>query len=178
MNIRWRGPYAIYPPRPTPFAPPSMLRSCVAFAGVFALQLMASGEISAQPSARARELEGRLVAPCCWTQTLDIHDSPIAAQLRAEIGQRLRSGEAETQIEDDLSVRFGPRIRAVPRGRDPRQLIPYLIAAAMLCAMISLIFAARRWLGPHQPAPAARDVDRRYESALDAELREFAERDG
>ena len=62
----------------------------------------------------AERLEGRLLAPCCWAQTLDIHGSEIANALRREIRTRLKMGESADSIEASLVARYGERIRAVP----------------------------------------------------------------
>jgi cytochrome c-type biogenesis protein CcmH len=62
----------------------------------------------------AERLEGRLLAPCCWAQTLDIHGSEIANELRREIRTRLKAGESPGQIEQSLIARYGERMRAVP----------------------------------------------------------------
>ncbi len=62
----------------------------------------------------AERLEGRLLAPCCWAQTLDIHGSEIANSLRREIRARLKAGENPEAIERSLVARYGERIRAVP----------------------------------------------------------------
>ncbi len=62
----------------------------------------------------AERLEGRLLAPCCWAQTLDIHGSEIANALRREIRRRLKAGETADAIEASLVARYGERIRAVP----------------------------------------------------------------
>ncbi len=64
----------------------------------------------------AERLEGRLLAPCCWAQTLDIHGSDIATALRREIRSRLKAGESGDAIEASLVARYGERIRAVPDG--------------------------------------------------------------
>src|SRR5512140_1121487 len=64
----------------------------------------------------AERLEGRLLAPCCWAQTLDIHGSEIANTLRREIRTRLKAGESPDAIEQSLVARYGERIRAVPDG--------------------------------------------------------------
>ena len=40
----------------------------------------------------ASRLEGRIMAPCCWTQTIDIHGSEPAYELRREIRKRLKAG--------------------------------------------------------------------------------------
>jgi len=62
----------------------------------------------------AERLEGRLLAPCCWAQTLDIHGSEIANALRREIRTRLKAGESADAIEASLVARYGERLRAVP----------------------------------------------------------------
>ena len=62
----------------------------------------------------ANGLIERLRAPCCWQQTLDVHASPIAAELRAEIRTRVAAGEDVPTIEADLVQRYGERVRAVP----------------------------------------------------------------
>src|SRR5258708_33287899 len=58
----------------------------------------------------AARLEGRIMAPCCWMQTIDIHGSEVAYDLRREIRQRLKSGEASDAIEASLVQRYGPKI--------------------------------------------------------------------
>jgi cytochrome c-type biogenesis protein CcmH len=128
----------------------------------------------------AHELEGRLIAPCCWTQTLDIHDSPIADELRSEIRRRLSAGELAGVIEDDLAVRYGEKIRAVPRGSDPRTAIPSILAFGMLATALMLVWAGFRWV-KRNAEPAADSValtsgpgdstDSKYDDQLDAELR-------
>jgi cytochrome c-type biogenesis protein CcmH len=86
--------------------------------------LCSAGVSSAQKGAQASDivenvpgaerLEGRLLAPCCWAQTLDIHGSEIANSLRREIRTRLKAGEQPEAIEQSLVARYGERMRAVP----------------------------------------------------------------
>lgn len=60
----------------------------------------------------AHEIESRLISPCCWRETLDLHQSPIAAELRREIRTRLAASESAAAIEDSLVARYGPKVRA------------------------------------------------------------------
>jgi cytochrome c-type biogenesis protein CcmH len=97
------------------------------------------------PAPGEHELEGRLFAPCCWTQTLDIHESGIAETLRREIRERLRAGERSADVEADLVSRYGAQILAVPTGRDPREQIVWLTLGGMGLVLVGLFLAARRW---------------------------------
>jgi cytochrome c-type biogenesis protein CcmH len=90
-------------------------------------------------------VERRLLAPCCWNQTLDVHESDLATSLRHEIRARLHAGEAQSAIEDSLAARYGEKIRAVERGRDPGGAMPFFVGFAALFAGGSLVALLRRW---------------------------------
>lgn len=91
-----------------------------------------------------KTLEGRLLAPCCWTQTLDIHESPLSTTLRLEIRRRLMAGEEATAIENDLVARYGERIRAVPKGGSLTGMGVWLsIAVALSGVGVALVVV--RW---------------------------------
>lgn len=81
---------------------------------VTSAQTVAQASDSIEKVPGAERLEGRLLAPCCWAQTLDIHGSEIANGLRREIRTRLKAGERPEAIEQSLVTRYGERIRAVP----------------------------------------------------------------
>jgi cytochrome c-type biogenesis protein CcmH len=130
--------------------------------------------------AGARELEGRLIAPCCWTQTLDIHDSPIAEELRAEISKRLKAGERSGTIEDDLAARYGEGIRAVPRGEDPRVALPVIVGGSMALALVWLAWIGVVWLkrsrnGGSAAAVGGQDPRQQYDQQLDDELKHLSD---
>lgn len=126
------------------------------------------------PSARA--VEGRLIAPCCWIQTLDVHESELATTLREEIQVRLARGERAEDIEDDFAARFGEHVRAVPKGGDPRPYIALFTAIVGFLAGLGLIMLVRRWTATVgrragatavKPLTAPRDS---YDDRIDEEL--------
>lgn len=100
----------------------------------------ASSQISLE-----RVVEGRLRAPCCWTQTLDVHESELATTLRSEIRERLLRGELGSSIEDDLASRYGERIRAEPKGSEGRSTMPYLVGLGMAANVVLFALLAVRW---------------------------------
>ncbi|MFM2421045.1 MAG: hypothetical protein RL385_5768 [Pseudomonadota bacterium] len=131
---------------------------------------------SGQLGERARWLAGRLIAPCCWTQTLDVHDSELSTSLRVEIATRLSQGESGEAIEDDLAQRYGEKIRAVPAGADPRMDIVAGVGLLMLLSVGGLVLLGRRLVArskldqaaPTEAGPVLpRDA---YDAELDAEL--------
>lgn len=157
----------------------SALGALSAWPAVLAL-LVACGSsgTDASPEDRAHSLEGRLIAPCCWTQTLDVHDSPEAAALREEIATRLRGGESTEAIERSLVERYGERIVAVPRDRDPRGYLGFGVGLGMLVTLVGLVSLGRRWRAPPSaPAPSASDGPDPYDARLERELAARADDD-
>lgn len=127
----------------------------------------------------AAELEGRIIAPCCWTQTIDIHGSEISTTLRQEIRERLSKGESAESIETSLVERYGPKIRAVPPGSHLGSMSG-VMALSLGAAGIGAVVLLRRWQrrsrkpaaasakGGSAPPPAKGDPA--LDARLDAEL--------
>jgi cytochrome c-type biogenesis protein CcmH len=92
----------------------------------------------------AARLEGRIMAPCCWNQTIDIHGSEPAYELRREIRKRLKAGESSDAIEASLVQRFGPKILAVPDS-SPLGSLATLLSIGFAGAGVAGYFMLRRW---------------------------------
>jgi cytochrome c-type biogenesis protein CcmH len=125
----------------------------------------------------ASAIEGRILAPCCWNQTLDIHGSEISNNLRRDIRRRLKAGESSESIEASLVAQYGPKILAVPPG-SPLKSIASVLALGLLGAGAAGFFMLKRWRDRGQ-AHAEREVstdaktplDAKLDARLDAELR-------
>ena len=94
-----------------------------------------------------RRIEAHLLAPCCYVQTQEAHQSPLATRLRAEIQARLMRDENEMRIESDLVARNGRRVRAVPPGFDVDKLGAWMCASTVLVSTAALAGAAGRYAG-------------------------------
>jgi cytochrome c-type biogenesis protein CcmH len=122
----------------------------------------------------ASYLEGRIRAPCCWNQTIDIHGSESSNQLRREIRKRLRGGETVDQIEASFVARYGERILAVPPN-SPLVGVATALAVGVIFAGALAAFAMVRWRrrgrgfaeGPLPAKDAKRDE---WDDRLDQEL--------
>jgi cytochrome c-type biogenesis protein CcmH len=122
-----------------------------------------------------RELLGRLVAPCCWNQTLDVHSGSTPDQLRAEIRTRLLAGEDPAAIEADFIARYGERVRA---SSDSASLgsAGFVVMSLAVLAGLGLVYAVRRWLRTAraarvEEAAGATDTSDALDARLDDELR-------
>ncbi|HEX7668689.1 MAG TPA: cytochrome c-type biogenesis protein CcmH [Polyangiaceae bacterium] len=125
----------------------------------------------------ASRLEGRLLSPCCWDssrQTLDIHGSPIANELRREIRTRLRAGETPEAVEADLVRRYTTKILAVPADSP----LPEVGKVLLILLVGAGAFAATRvakWrrqskaMAPAAPSGAAAPPDE-WDARIDSEI--------
>jgi cytochrome c-type biogenesis protein CcmH len=126
----------------------------------------------------ATRLEGRIMAPCCWMQTIDIHGSPISDELRAEIRRRLRAGEAPDAIEASFVQRYGPKILAVPNS-SPLGGMAAGLAVAFGAVGVAGFFMLKRWSRagtkpkPGDKAPVGEPKRDALDERLDRELSEI-----
>jgi cytochrome c-type biogenesis protein CcmH len=123
----------------------------------------------------AAALEGKIIAPCCWNQTIDIHGSEVSTQLRVEIRNRLKTGETPDAIEASLIQRYGQKIIAVPEG-SRLGTTGVLLAIVMGAAGVFAFSLLRRWRDRVAPPPPKREGEEpaaatpALDSRLDAEL--------
>jgi cytochrome c-type biogenesis protein CcmH len=83
--------------------------------GVYVLAAAAIMLAAAAPDP-VRQIEERFLAPCCWRESVAVHQSPKAEELRAEIRQMVAAKKSEAEIVDHYVARYGERILREPRG--------------------------------------------------------------
>lgn len=136
---------------------------------------VAAPSVPSEPAPGERELLKRLVAPCCWNQTLDSHQGAAPDGFRAEIRSRLYAGETPAQIEADFVARYGERVRAASQSR-AMGWAAVLAGVAVIGAGAALLRMVLRW---RKQSPALPENVKGKDAAqpdalderLDAELR-------
>jgi cytochrome c-type biogenesis protein CcmH/NrfF len=104
--------------------------------------------------ARVRRLQETLVAPCCWAETVAVHRSETAAQIRAEVGALVASGKSDREILDRFKSQYGARILVEPEGG--LRLWAYFIPTAAAMAGLGLVvLVLRRFLSTPSSSPAS-----------------------
>lgn len=98
-----------------------------------------------------RRIQDKLTAPCCWQESVAVHRSEIAEEMRAEIARMASGGMSEDQIVDYYIARHGERILREPRGS--KRLWLMLIPVALITvAFAGLIVFLRRQRQAPSPA--------------------------
>jgi len=117
------------------------------------------------------------MAPCCWTQTIDIHDSPISLSMRHEIRRRLRNGESPEAIQASFVDRYGPKIMAVQESSQLKNVFIGL-SVVMGGAGVAAAMMIGRWRKHSVPKGAPKKEDSapkrdQWDEKLDAELKDL-----
>jgi cytochrome c-type biogenesis protein CcmH len=81
---------------------------------------------------QVNKIAGKLIAPCCWKQTVDVHPSSASDKIKAEIEKALLEGQTEEQIIDRFVAEYGERIRAIPKPEGINLFLWILPAAVLL----------------------------------------------
>lgn len=94
----------------------------------------------------ARKIQDRFVAPCCWQESVALHRSEVAAQMRAEIVGMVADGKSEDQIVEAYVARYGERVLQEPRGslRIWLALIPVTLIILAVVWLLTYIRRQRR----------------------------------
>jgi cytochrome c-type biogenesis protein CcmH len=101
----------------------------------------------------AKQLEAKLMAPCCWAQQVSLHQSPAADEIKQTIRKLLSEGKTSEQILDFYVAQYGDRILAEPPARGFSRLI-YVAPWIFLVASVGLVIVVIRRLRAVSPAPA------------------------
>jgi cytochrome c-type biogenesis protein CcmH len=94
---------------------------------------------------RTQALQSRLVAPCCWQETLDRHNSPLAFELRQEVSQMVAAGRTDREILDTFRSRYGARVLVEPEGGSwwLMNIIPAVVLFTGLLILLRILVAWR-----------------------------------
>lgn len=115
------------------------------------LLLAAPAALTPHQQAEVQRVEESLLAPCCYSQSVAQHMSPVAEQMRQEIAEMVGSGKSEAAILDHYKAMYGERILIVPGGGTGRVLY-VLPALGVALGAAMLILFLRNALNPKSNA--------------------------
>ena len=105
------------------------------------LALAVATQLSPSAQQTVARLEHVLMAPCCYTQTIDEHRSEVAAEMRQEVESMVAAGKSEQQIKDYYVAKYGATILVVPEGRTGAVAygVPVGLAAVALLLLTAVL---------------------------------------
>jgi cytochrome c-type biogenesis protein CcmH len=126
----------------------------------------------------AKEIEGKLIAPCCWSQPVSQHYSEAADKIRVEIRELLAAGKTEREILDYYASTYGERILASPRARGFNLLVYILPWVALLAGAAIVIAFLRKQRSATPPSRQETEapsptINQTYTTRLEEELRDL-----
>jgi len=135
--------------------------------------LVSSTSLSTTQRSLIRHVEERLLAPCCYRQSIALHGSDIAEQMREEVTDMVAEGESEEEIVRHYRSLYGDSILIVPDGVTGRILFDFPIVASVL-ALLVVTAIARKMLGasPKQSPPVADGIDKLLCERIEREIGE------
>jgi cytochrome c-type biogenesis protein CcmH len=98
------------------------------------------------PKERVEEISRRLACPICDGESVFESRNADSQAIRIEIARQVASGtSSDNQIINFIAERFGSRVLLVPKATGIDALVWALPVAALVCAVVGLGVAFRRW---------------------------------
>jgi cytochrome c-type biogenesis protein CcmH len=114
--------------------------------------ILAVAATAQDPTERERALQNKLVAVCCWNESIAFHRSDTALQMRVELRQLIDQGRTDAEILDWFKTKYTGRVLMEPEGT--KSAVAYALpVAAVAIGLFLVILLLRRWTRA-TPAPA------------------------
>lgn len=114
--------------------------------------ILAVAATAQDPTERERALQNKLVAVCCWNESIAFHRSDTALQMRLELRQLIDQGRTDAEILGWFKTKYTGRVLMEPEGT--KSAVAYALpVAAVAIGLFLVILLLRRWTRA-TPAPA------------------------
>lgn len=92
---------------------------------------------------QVNKIAGKLIAPCCWKQTADVHPSASSDKIKAEIENLLLQGKTEEEIINRFVAEYGERIRAIPQPSGFNLMLWIMPSVILIISGLALVLFLR-----------------------------------
>jgi cytochrome c-type biogenesis protein CcmH len=116
----------------------------MALAGMAALTCLAAAPDSSGRAALSKQIEHKLMAPCCWSESVAKHISPASTEMKKQIAAMVDEGKTEREIIEHFKRQYGARILVEPEGLTGRVLTVVPLAMLALGATFTVLII-RKW---------------------------------
>jgi cytochrome c-type biogenesis protein CcmH len=114
--------------------------------------ILAAAAWGQDPSERERTLQQKLVAVCCWNESIAFHRSDTALEMRLELRRLIDDGRTDAEILAWFKTKYTERVLMEPEGA--KSALAYALpVVAVVIGLGVVVLLLRRWTRAH-PAPA------------------------
>jgi cytochrome c-type biogenesis protein CcmH len=135
----------------------------------------ADGALTPEQEKLASQIDGKLIAPCCWTQTVSLHESQKAEEIKMQVRLFLAQGKGEGEILDNFVGQYGEQILAAPRASGFNLLAYLLPLTVLVVGLGGIALLVVRWR-TRQPAMVPVAVESRRSPSGDEEADDLRRR--
>lgn len=129
--VRWKQPGTVF---------------CVAGLGIcLASSLISQTMVDPVQQRRAAHLYSEFIAPCCWRQSVAVHQSEASMKVRSEIDTKILLGDSDTQIKAALVKEYGHGILMEPEG-----IRAFLAYSIPILGFTLGVLAVVNWMRSHR----------------------------
>jgi cytochrome c-type biogenesis protein CcmH len=122
-----------------------------------ALILVNRTSLNHTQKAELRRIEGRLLAPCCYTQSIAVHGSEVARQMRTEVAEMVAEGRTEEEIVNHYKSLYGDRVLIVPDGVTGKILFSLPVVTSVLASLVLFMCIRKMLHSGKRRLPIAQD---------------------
>ncbi len=139
--------------------------------------LVASVAATRDPNEVARAIGDQVYCMCGGCVGLLNHcphpdaECSTKREMRAMILKEAQAGKGETQILQDLVLRYGVAVLASPPAKGFDWMVWVLPPIGVIVGLALVVLIVRRWRGPRPEPPPPAPVDEKLLQAVDEELK-------
>lgn len=122
-----------------------LLGAALVAVAALAVAALAGPSAPASLEERTEAVASSLRCPVCQNLSVADSDSPIAKEMREEIGERLRAGESPDEIRARFVAAYGEWILQAPPRRGLTWVVWLTPVAVLLAGAVVVAVALRRW---------------------------------
>jgi len=141
---------------------------------LLAMLLLNVTSLSDTQKSEIRQVEERLLAPCCYTQSIAVHGSEIAGQMRVQVTEMVVHGRTENEIVNYYRNLYGDRVLVVPDGATGEILFSIPVIVVVFGCFV-LLLRVRKMLQSGRANQFLAEGQTRH--VIDKALRETIERE-
>ncbi|KAA3660654.1 MAG: cytochrome c-type biogenesis protein CcmH [Calditrichaeota bacterium] len=119
-------------------------------------------------------ITSQLIAPCCWSETANLHNSAAAIAVQEAVLQGLQEGKTEEQIKAAMVAQYGERILATPKLEGFNYFVFILpVVALLIGGYLVWIYLARHRPTAQKTSGTRGKSLKDYDDRIEKELQKF-----